>query len=95
MSTFTSQKLLHSKMVFHSDAKHLDEKLKNQLSGYLQISRCLAPGRQNFKIIDQNLQLLHRCLALCRQTLSELTGPFGSRGTEHLLHALGPKCFKV
>lgn len=89
-STFISQMLLHSKMVFNSDAKHLDEMLKkiSQLSGYFQISRCLAPGRQNIKILDQNLQLLHRCLALCRQTLSERTGPFGSREAEHLLHAL-------
>lgn len=37
------------------------------------IPRCLAPHRQNIKILDQAVQLLHRCLALGRQTLSELT----------------------
>ena len=31
-STFISQMLLHSKMVFNSDAKHLDETLKKNQS---------------------------------------------------------------
>lgn len=53
--------------------KSLKRKKTRQLSRYFQIPRCLAPCRQNVKILDQRSQLLHRCLAWRRQTLSELT----------------------